>query len=270
VWRAGDGGNYSGFQEVSGLERPGFPLAEISADGSSVITKHPETGGAVTIGTVTAQLLYEIQGLDYLNPDVTLQLDSLHLSQDGPDRVRISGARGTPPPPDTKVAVTLPGGFRNEVTFVLTGLDVDAKAALVERTIRSRFEGRDGLDTLEFQRIGQPAGDADRQADASCLLRVVAIGSDERAVGRPFSSGCIELALASYPGLFTTTIPGGATRFARYWPGRIPQATLDHTVIAADGTRTAIEAPKVTASPRPAGTARAGGSSPPRPPIRRR
>ena len=68
------GGNYAFFTDVPGLEHPGFPIAEVAADGSSVITKHAGTGGMVTVGTVTAQLLYEIGGPQYLNPDVTARL----------------------------------------------------------------------------------------------------------------------------------------------------------------------------------------------------
>lgn len=91
------GGNYPFFTEIPDLNHPGFPIAEISADGSSVITKHPGTGGLVSTDTVSAQLLYEIGGARYPNPDVTLRMDSVSLSQDGPDRVRVSGVRGEAP-----------------------------------------------------------------------------------------------------------------------------------------------------------------------------
>ncbi|WP_256959670.1 acyclic terpene utilization AtuA family protein, partial [Streptomyces viridochromogenes] len=126
------GGNYAFFDAASAT-RPGFPLAELHEDGSCVITKHPGTGGLVDVGTVTAQLLYETAGARYPGPDVTARLDTVRLTQDGPDRVRIDGVRGEAPPPDLKVGVNRLGGFRNEVVFVLTGLDVEAKAALVGR-----------------------------------------------------------------------------------------------------------------------------------------
>src|SRR6266545_1270169 len=127
------GGNFSGFREIADLTHPGFPLAEIGRDGSSVITKHPGAGGAVTVDTVTAQLLYEVDGPGYLNPDVVARLDTVRLEPEGTDRVRIGGVAGLPPPPTTKLAVTGLGGWRNAATLVLTGLDVDAKAALAER-----------------------------------------------------------------------------------------------------------------------------------------
>jgi acetyl-CoA carboxylase carboxyltransferase component len=124
------GGNYAFFGRHD-VRRPGFPLAEISADGSAVVTKHPGTGGAVTVGTVTAQLLYETQGARYAGPDVTARLDTVRLAQVGPDRVRLSGTRGEAPPDTLKVGTTRIGGWRNETVFVLTGLDVEEKAALV-------------------------------------------------------------------------------------------------------------------------------------------
>jgi len=92
------GGNYAFFEEVPGLEHPGFPIAEVRADGSSTITKHPGAGGLVSIGTVTAQLLYEIAGPAYANPDVTARFDTIRLTDDGPDRVTISDVRGEPKP----------------------------------------------------------------------------------------------------------------------------------------------------------------------------
>src|SRR4029079_16910093 len=118
---------------IADLTHPGFPLAEIHPDGSSVITKHPGTGGAVTVDTVTAQLLYEITGARYANPDATLRVDTIELSDDGSDRVRISGVKGEPPPPTLKVSLNSVGGFRNEMTLVLTGLDIAGKAQLGRR-----------------------------------------------------------------------------------------------------------------------------------------
>lgn len=95
------GGNYAFFtdHDPARLRRPGFPLAELHEDGTSVITKHDGTGGLVDLGTVTAQLLYETSGARYAGPDVTARLDSVRLTQEAPDRVRISGVRGEAPPP---------------------------------------------------------------------------------------------------------------------------------------------------------------------------
>src|SRR3954471_1818265 len=100
------GGNFSGFLDLPRDARPlGFPIAEIAADGSSVITKHDGTGGMVSVDTVTAQLMYEVQSEHYLGPDVTVDLTTIELAPDGPDRVRVSGTRGLAPPHQLKVGV---------------------------------------------------------------------------------------------------------------------------------------------------------------------
>src|SRR4029453_18356436 len=104
---------------------PGFPIAEIAADGSAVITKQPGTGGAVTVGTVTAQLLYEIAEPAYANPDVVAHFDTITVGGGERDRVEIRGARGSAPPSTLKVAINGDGGYRNTMTMMLTGLDVE-------------------------------------------------------------------------------------------------------------------------------------------------
>jgi hypothetical protein len=126
------GGNYSFFTEVPGMARVGFPWAEVAEDGSSVIGKHDGTGGEVSVGTITSQLLYEIGGPQYYGPDVTTRFDTIQLEQQGPDRVRMHGIQGEPPPATLKVCINRPGGFRNDMSVCLTGLDIEAKAKLVE------------------------------------------------------------------------------------------------------------------------------------------
>ncbi|MCC5951217.1 MAG: DUF1446 domain-containing protein [Acidimicrobiia bacterium] len=226
------GGNYAFFEEIPGLERPGFPIAEIHADGSSVITKHPGTGGAVTVGTVTAQLLYEVQGVDYLNPDATVRLNSIRLEPDGEDRVRIHSVRGMPGPEQVKVSVNSSGGWRNTMTFVLTGLDIEAKAALAERTLFDQFpEGRDSFEQVDVQLIRHDRPDPQTNAEALAELRVSVTDHDRARVGRAFSSKVVEMVLASYPGMFTTTPPGDARAFGIYWPVLVPADVPDCEVV---------------------------------------
>jgi Acyclic terpene utilisation family protein AtuA len=154
------GGNFSGFAMVPNPAQPlGFPLAEIDADGSSVITKHEGTGGVVTVDTVTAQLMYEVQSTAYLGPDVTAHLDTVTLSDDGPDRVTISGTRGSPPPERLKVCVNELGGHRNSVELVLTGLDIEDKAAWV----RAQLEPRLTASSVTWSLGTLPRRDADTE-----------------------------------------------------------------------------------------------------------
>jgi hypothetical protein len=228
------GGNFSFFTELpDGGRRPGFPIAEVHADGSSVITKHPGTGGAVTVETVTAQLVYEISAPAYPGPDVVTRLDTLRLAQEGPDRVRVTGTRGTPPPPSLKVGVVGIDGHRNAMTFVLTGLDMDAKAALV----RTQLEDAVGKEGLTFTLA---------KTEDGALLHAAIHDADPKRAGRAFSSAAVELALASYPGCTLTTPPGDATPHTVFTSGEIPQSS--HWAVHPDGARVEIP-PPVRTSP---------------------
>ena len=249
------GGNFSGFRDVADLDDPGFPIAEIAADGSSVITKHAGTGGAVTEDTVKAQLLYEIGEPAYLNPDVVAHLDTAEVTDLGDDRVEIRGVRGSAPPPTTKVAITAVGGWQNSMLLALTGRDVDAKAALVERSVRRYVASVDGIDAIAVQRIGRAQNDPDTQNAGTELLRIAVQGT-EAAAGRTFSSRLVELALSSYPGLYALDPPQPGSAFGVYWPALLDQTALDHTVHHHDGTTEVIattpEARTASASPVPA------------------
>ncbi len=232
------GGNYAFFTEVESLDHPGFPLAEVYADGSSVITKHPGTGGEVSSGTVTAQLLYEITGARYANPDVTARIDTAVLRDDGPDRVRISGVRGEPPPPTLKVSLNSIGGVRNTMTFVLTGLDIEAKADLVRRQLESRLDAKPAELQWSLARTDHP--DAQTEESASALLHCVARDTDPVKVGRRFSSAAVELALASYPGFNVTSPPGDGQVYGVFTARFVDAAEVAHIAVHADGTRVDI------------------------------
>ncbi|MCV7382013.1 DUF1446 domain-containing protein [Mycobacterium alsense] len=232
------GGNYSFFTEIPDLTHAGFPLAEVYADGSSVITKHPGTGGLVSVDTVTAQLLYEITGARYANPDVTARMDSVELSADGPDRVRITGARGEPPPPTLKVSLNSIGGFRNAMTFVLTGLDIEAKAELVRRQLEAALTVKPA--ELQWTLARTDHADADTEEAASALLHCVVRDPDPTNVGRQFSSAAVELALASYPGFHVTAPPGDGQVYGVFTAGYVDAGQVPHIAVHADGTRTEI------------------------------
>ncbi|MBQ0903479.1 acyclic terpene utilization AtuA family protein [Micromonospora sp. U21] len=237
------GGNFSFFTELpDGGHRPGFPIAEVHPDGSTVLTKHPGTGGAVTVETVTAQLLYEVGGPAYLGPDVVTRLDSVTLRPDGPDRVRVSGVRGTPPPATLKVGVNNLGGFRNSMTFVLCGLDIEAKAALVQGQVEEAV-GKDGLEFV-LARTDHP--DATDTEAASALLHVHLRDSDRTRAGRAFSAAAVELALASYPGCTLTTLPGDATPYGVFTAETVPQDAVEHVAVLPSGERVPIAPPPTT------------------------
>jgi hypothetical protein len=232
------GGNYAFFTEHD-LGVPGFPIAEISADGSSVITKHPGSGGAVTVGTVTAQLVYEISGARYAGPDATARFDTVTLTDDGPDRVRISGTRGEPPPPTLKVCLNTHGGFRNETTFVLTGPDIEAKAALVrDQLARSLGERAPALVRWTLARTDHE--DADTEQGASALLHCAVKDPDQALVGRAFSAAAVELALASYPGFHVTAPPSDAAPYGVCTAAFVDRKQVPHIAVLPDGSRVDI------------------------------
>jgi hypothetical protein len=237
------GGNFAFFTELADARHPGFPIAELEPDGSCVITKHPDTGGAVTVETVTAQLLYEIDSPDYLGPDVVARFDSVRLEQAGPDRVSVAGAQGAPPPETLKVGVSSLGGFRNSMTFVLTGLDIDAKAALV----RDQLVDVVGPEGLEFDLARTDHADPDTTETASALLHVHLRDADQKRAGRAFSQAAVELALGSYPGCNLTTPPGDALPYGVFSAEFVPQDAVEHAAVLPDGARVVIDPPPVTA-----------------------
>ncbi|MEU1031881.1 acyclic terpene utilization AtuA family protein [Streptomyces mirabilis] len=237
------GGNYAFFtdHDPARLRHPGFPLAELHEDGTSVITKHDGTGGLVDIGTVTAQLLYETSGARYAGPDVTARLDSVRLTQEAPDRVRISGVRGEAPPPTLKVGLNRLGGYRNEVAFVLTGLDIEAKAALVRDQMEAALDAAKSRPTevrWDLARTDHP--DAPTEETASALLRLVVRDRDQDAVGRTLSGAAIELALASYPGFHVIAPPGKGSPYGVFEDVYVPQDTVAHVAVLHDGRRVPV------------------------------
>ena len=236
------GGNYSFLEEITDRRYPGFPIAEVAADGSSVITKHDGTGGLVSPGTVTAQLLYEIGEPAYLNPDVTAHFDTINVERQGPDRVALTGTRGSPPTDDLKVALNMLGGYRNTMTMVITGLDVEAKAEHAEQLLFERLPQLEQVDVrlLRFDRPDAPANEL-----ATAHLRVTVKDQDERKVGRAFSDAITELALAGYAGFHTTTPPAGASAYGIYWPALVPRSVITEYLHLPDGSTMAVPSPEI-------------------------
>ena len=224
------GGNYSFADEIEDSVRPGFPLAEMRQDGSSVITKHPSTGGAVTVGTVTAQLLYEIDTPRYLNPDVTARFDTVRLRSDGRDRVSVEGTRGEPPTGDLKIGINYLGGYRNSVTFLIPGLNPTEKAAEAEAGLWDLLGGRDQFEEVNVELVRWGVDDPPSNALALSQLRVSVKDPDPAKVGRRFSGAAVELALSSYAGFTLTGPPSEESPFAVYWPTTLPASEVPHLV----------------------------------------
>ncbi|MEZ5184700.1 MAG: acyclic terpene utilization AtuA family protein [Candidatus Nanopelagicales bacterium] len=256
------GGNYAFFREVPGLEYVGFPIAEVAHDGTSVITKHPNTGGLVSPGTVTAQLLYEVGDEHYLNPDVTARFDTIEIDQVGKDRVRLSGTRGESAPETLKVAINYLGGFRNSMTLVLTGADTSEKADIAIRTIcgvglaeakvlsPAELGARSRLGVRELSVAYTPPASDDPRDVGSAQGRLVLTAKDDdpKKVGKAFTRPAVESALASYPGMFPTAPPAEGTPYGVYWPSTVAVEDVPVTVTI-DGQQVAeVAAGKVVAA----------------------
>ena len=224
------GGNYSFFKEVPSFDNVGYPIAEIKADGSFYITKHPNTGGLVSTGTVTAQLLYEISSPAYLNPDVIAHFDTLKIEQDSKGRVYISGCRGSSPTQSHKVCINLAGGYRNGMEFILTGLDIEEKAKIITDAFFNSVGGKDQFDEVSILLDRTDKKNPNSNEEAMASLRVSVKSTNADLVGRMFSAKMIELALANYPGFFT----GGGVRSGGpvlvYWPALIDSKHIKETV----------------------------------------
>jgi len=244
------GGNFSGFGclPVQDRRRPlGFPLAELADDGTAVITKHDGTGGAVTVDTVTAQLLYEVQSTRYLGPDVTVDLSSVELAQAGPDRVSVRGVRGEAPPEQLKVCVNTLGGWRNSVELVLTGLEVEEKAAWVREQVTGALDPAPA--EVTWSPVSQPPLDAATEEAASVLLRCTVKDPEPGPVGKPFTAALVELALASYPGFTMTSPPAAAAPYGIYRSALVDRSRVTHTVVHADGRREEVPDPPTAPQP---------------------
>ena len=237
------GGNYSFFTEVAGMARTGFPWVDIASDGSCVVGKHDGTGGEVSIGTVTSQLLYEIASPAYLGPDVTARFDTIQLHQVARDRVRISGTQGEPPPPTLKVAMNEQGGYRNDVNVALTGLDIEEKAALIEEAfwVACPYKPED-FASVSTRVVRTEKDDPKTNEEAVALWRLTVKDPDERKVGRAVSNAVVELGLATIPGFFLVGGgPGNGRPYGVYRPALVPSDLVSQRVVTLNGPTTVVD-----------------------------
>lgn len=213
------GGNYSFFEEVPSFRNVGYPIAEIEADGNFTITKHPGTGGLVSVGTITAQLLYEIKAPAYYNPDVIAHFDTLTIEQVGDDRVYVSGCRGSSPPPTHKVCVNTLGAHKQSIEVLLTGLDIEKKAEIYVDQIFHNLGGREQYSDVDIQLIRSDKEDPATNEEAYAALRITVTSDDPSKLGRLFQAKVTELGLAAIPGNTSRGAAGyNGNPVIAYWP----------------------------------------------------
>ena len=234
------GGNYSFIEEVPSFRNVGFPIAELEKDGSSVITKHPNTGGLVSVGTVTAQLLYEVREPRYLTPDVAARFDTLDISQEDIDRVRIQGVKGEPPTCTTKVCINNLGGYRNSMTIILTGLDIEKKAQIVTGALFDSLGGKKLFSVVDVQLVRSEKENPQTNEEAFAHLRISVMDPDPKKVAL-LSSKLVELALANIPGFTATAPPTKGVPAIMHWPALVSNNHIQQHVFV-DGQEIVVKA----------------------------
>jgi hypothetical protein len=224
------GGNYAFIDEVPDFRKVGFPIAEIHDDGSFIITKHPGTGGLVSVDTVKAQLLYEIREPRYLTPDAAARFDTIAISREGTDRVKVAGVKGEPPTDTAKVCINTLAGYRNSMTVILTGLDIDKKARIIEEALFDAIGGKEQYQICDIQLIRSDKEDPATNEEAFAYLRITVLDKDQKKVDK-ISSKVVELALANIPGFAGTVPPAKGTPAIVYWPALVLSTHIRQKVV---------------------------------------
>ncbi|MGQ0631374.1 MAG: acyclic terpene utilization AtuA family protein [Sporichthyaceae bacterium] len=232
------GGNFTDWHTVPDFRSMGYPLIEANADGTFVITKHPGTGGLVNVHTVSEQLLYEMGGPAYLSPDCIARFDSIHLSQDGPDRVLVTGVKGEAPPEMLKVAASYSGGYRAVGRMLISGPDTLRKAQKAADVFWAVAGGADLYDEAATQFIGWDASHPSLAGEepSEVLMQVSVLDADKRKINERFGPMVVGSMLQSMPGM---TMPGDqgrprASDVVGHWPALIPRH-LVHATVTVDG-----------------------------------
>jgi hypothetical protein len=224
------GGNYCGAREIRNQYRVGYPIAEIDEKGQAIITKPTNSNGAVTIDTVKAQFLYEIQGSKYLNPDVVAHINEAQLEEVGPDRIRMTGITGSPPPPTAKLAIFTRGGWQAELSAFCVGLEIEDKVHMLRTQVLRE------LDVSQYTKVditayGTAATDPNTQAESTVMIRMFVQANTKAAIER-FRHAIHYNGMQGYCGLhlamdWRTLEP---RPFVKYFPTLIEQRILKLSV----------------------------------------
>jgi hypothetical protein len=229
------GGNLlKNWRSVKGLENPGFPIVEVSPDGSFVVTKHPGTGGVVSVASVTEQLVYEMgDPRSYITPDGIADFSTIQLKQAGRNRVRVSGIHGSPQTPMLKVSIAYFYGYKAVGTLVYSWPDAYDKARSADRILRQRLDDLG----LEYEQIltefvganathGKLSGPPD--ADAPEVQLRIGVRARDRAPVERFTREIAPLVLTGPPSV--TGFAGGrpaVEEVVAYWPALIDRRQIE-------------------------------------------
>ncbi|KAH6988323.1 hypothetical protein BKA56DRAFT_478796 [Ilyonectria sp. MPI-CAGE-AT-0026] len=249
------GANFPGFDkfDLSQFVDLGCPIVEISASGEAVLTKHEALNGLVNEDTTKCQLLYELQGNIYLNSDVAADVTNIKIKQEAKNRVHISGVRGFPPPPTTKLAIFYIRGYQGELTVNATGYATERKYALQEAQVRDllkQWGAEDKLQTLEFQSLGIPKPNPQSQLESTTTLRIFAQALEFDDCKKVFAAWQ-SASMQHFPGMHCTTDQRTAVPkpYVGYYPALVNQTEIKEAInILEDGSdvkTTLVGPPKV-------------------------
>lgn len=227
------GGNFTNWRSVPDMANIGYPIAEVSADGRVVITKHDNTGGIVSVDTVAEQLLYEMgDPNNYITPDCVVDFTTIELDQVGENRVEVKGVKGKPDTPFYKVSVSYLNGYKAISHLTVSGPDAYAKAQKAAEVLWARLEAAGcNYDHTETEYLGVGVchkGIVPEATDApEVVLRVAVKDMDRNKVNR-FGKEIAPLVTAGPPGI--TGFAGGrpkAAEIVAYWPALIKKELID-------------------------------------------
>ncbi|MCC6649521.1 MAG: DUF1446 domain-containing protein [Candidatus Eisenbacteria bacterium] len=237
------GGNFTDWRRMKRFETIGYPIVEVSPDGSFVVTKHAGTGGAVTVRTVKEQLVYEMgDPRGYITPDVIADFATIKLEQVGRDRVRVWGVKGRPAPPSLKISAAYTDGWKASGTLIIGGPDAPAKA----RAFADLFWKRLGLSFTDThtELVGHSAcwGPIAGDPPVPEVLLRLSVRDGDRAKIEAFSK-MVPAVILSGPS--SVAVTGGrpqAQEVVAYWPALVPRDLVKPSMVTADGEQ-ALEWP---------------------------
>jgi hypothetical protein len=232
------GGNFTDWETVPEFRKMGYPLIEAHSDGTFVVTKHPGTGGLVSVNTVREQLLYEMGAPGYLSPDCTARFDSIQLAQQAPDRVHVSGIRGEAPPERLKVAISYSSGYRAVGRMLISGPDVLRKAHKAAEVFWNAAGGAELYDQTATQFVGWDASHPPLATEepSEVLMQVSVLDADRRKIETHFAPMVVGIMLGSVPGM---TMPGDQGRprvsdVVGHWAALVPRELVSAEVVIGD------------------------------------
>jgi len=232
------GGNFTDWQKVKSLSNLGFPLVEATPDGTFWVTKHPGTGGLCTVHSISEQLVYEMGAPQYLAPDCIARFDSIRLTQDGPDRVKVSGIVGEPPPEKLKVSVSFSHGYRAFGRLVVTGPDSLAKAEKVAQLVWESAGGTELFEDtctqfLAWNATHPPLTDSE---PSEIMVQLAVRDADADKINNRFGVQVVPRVLGSVPGITVLADQGRprASDVVGYWPALIDRASVPMRVVVGD------------------------------------